>query len=192
MKTKLLFTVVAMACGLTSYVAQNVITLEGQYLGKNLFVKNTYGTGGVGYCITEIKVNGKTTRDKINADIFQINLAECGLKTGDKAKVEIICKAGCTPKTNPLVLNPAALESNGSLVLDGTFKWQNLYVSNSKGSEGVKEVLVNGKSVSAKTKSDFFEIDLMSLGLNDGDKIKVEFKYSKGNDPVIINPEAVN
>ena len=36
-----------------------VIILEGNYQGKNLYIQNPFGSGGVGFCVTEVKVNGK-------------------------------------------------------------------------------------------------------------------------------------
>jgi hypothetical protein len=190
MKTKLL-KIIALSCVITTSFAQNNLVLEGQYLGKNVLVKNSFGPGGVGYCVSEVKVNGKATKDKINADIFQIDLPQAGLKQGEKVKLEIVCKNGCTPRVAPLILNPGAL-GNTSLVLEGTFKWQNIFIANTDNTTGVNEVVVNGKSVASKVTSTIYEVDLMSMGLNNGDKVKIEFRYSRGHDPLVINPEALN
>ena len=38
-----------------------VIILEGNYQGKNLYVQNPFGSGGVGFCVTEVLVNGNIT-----------------------------------------------------------------------------------------------------------------------------------
>jgi hypothetical protein len=190
MKT-ILLKIITLSCVITASFAQNNLVLEGQYMGKNVLVKNSFGTGGVGYCVSEVKVNGKTTKDKINADIFQIDLSQAGLKQGVGVKIEIVCKSGCTPRVAPLILNPGAL-GNTSLVLEGTFKWQNVFITNADNTSGVDEVVVNGKRVASKVTSAIYEVDLMSMGLNDGDKVKIEFRYSKGHDPVVINPEALN
>lgn len=190
MKTKttlVTFLVLLMVSGVNAQKSETT-RIEGKYTGKNLLVKNYFGTGGVGYCVNEVRVNGKTTQDKINADLFQVSLTSCGLKIGDPVKVELICKQGCTPKNHPMVMNPGAIENNG-LVYEGKFKWQNIFISNAN---GVKEVSVNGKHINTDTKNGILEIDLLSLGLNDGDNVKLEVKFTSGNDPVLINPEALN
>lgn len=184
----------------------DVISLEGVYQGKNIFVRNAYGPGGIGYCVNEILVNGEISADKINSDIFEINLEHFKLKTGDKVKVDIKYYTGSTP----VLINPGALikppktmkTRENSLTIDGFFKWQNLYIYNPAtcqgNARGVKQVLVNDKEITLQSNSEIFEIDLAALGLlegdkklNDGDKIKIEIKYLEGSDPVIINPEAI-
>lgn len=207
---KLLFCVALACLGLTT-LAQNksvaTATIEGSYQGKNIFIKNTYGPGGVGYCINSVKVNGHITTDKINSDIFQVDLSACKLKAGEKVKVELVYYEGCTPGS-PMVLTPGALINNAgekgtTIVIEGTYKWQNLFVScalmpNGKGN-GVKEVFVNGKKIMGDIHSEIFEVDLVDIGLKgeevklkDGDKVKIEFKCEKGYDPLLINPEAIH
>jgi predicted DNA-binding antitoxin AbrB/MazE fold protein len=197
---KLVVKIVIAICILSaSTYAQNkpteTIAIEGQYSGKNLVIKNSFGPGGVGYCVTETKVNGKVTKDEINANLFQVDLAAAGIKEGEKVKVEISYLKGCASLSKPLIINPAALVSNNTFVIEGTYMWQNLFVINlhvSKTEYSIKEVLVNGKSVSIKNNSDVLEIKLQAMNFKEDEKIKIEFKYAKGLDPVIINPEAIN
>ncbi len=40
--------------------------------------------------------------------------------------------------------------------------------------------------------SDILEIKLQAMNLKENEKIKIEFKYARDLDPVIINPEAIN
>ncbi|MCE3228267.1 MAG: hypothetical protein K0S32_2818 [Bacteroidetes bacterium] len=171
------------------------LIVEGFYSNKNIFVKNSYGPGGIGFCVTEVKVNGRITKDEINSNIFQVHLDAFDLKTGDKIKVEIKHLKGCAPLTSPLVLNPSAFSDKDSemLIMEGLFLWQNVFVFNPRTSSGkysVKEVIVNGKPIS-EINSDIFEINLTKLGLENEQKIKIEFRHEKLYGPVILNPEAI-
>ncbi len=183
------------------------IIIEGYYNLKNIFVKNSFGVGGIGFCVIRTKVNDEVTTDEINANMFQINLSLCKLKLGDKVKVVIKYKRKCAPNEKPLILNPGALlktnkeETQLSLIYEGKFMWENLFVCNPRVSNsnayGIKEVLINGKGLSyTEINADVFEINLSKMGLNkeikEGDKVKIEFKYLKGCDPVIINPEVLH
>lgn len=187
----------------------DTLIMEGLYADKNIFIKNPYGTGGIGFCVFEVSVNGMITVDEINASMFQIKLDYPGLKlkNGDKVKVEIKYFKNCTPFKEPLVMNAGALTVPGvgkisSLIVDGKFMWSNVFVVNPRvagaDSFSVKEVFVNGKKLPILFNSDVFEINLTALGLqekeklNDGDKIKIEFKYQTGFEPIILNPEAIN
>src|SRR6476620_9899947 len=103
-----------------------VIILEGNYQGKNLYVQNPYGPGGVGFCVTEVKVNGNITTDETNSSAFEIDLKPHKLNIGDKVEVKIFHKDGCHPKVlNPEVLRPKSTFEIISMVIekDGTLKW---------------------------------------------------------------------
>src|SRR3954471_6660023 len=84
----------------------NVIVLEGNYQGKNLYVQNPFGSGGVGFCVTEVKVNGNITTDEIPSSAFEIDMKPHKLNIGDKVEVKIFHKEDCKPK----VLNPEVLK----------------------------------------------------------------------------------
>jgi hypothetical protein len=76
--------------------------LKGHYHGKNLLVENPYGPDGIGFCVVEVKVNGKITTDEINNQSFDVDFSALGLKEGDAVEVELIHKKGCEPVvTNP-------------------------------------------------------------------------------------------
>ena len=50
-----------------SFIAKsNVLVVEGKFQNKNIYIQNAFGTNGVGFCTTEIKVNGAVTTDEIN------------------------------------------------------------------------------------------------------------------------------
>ncbi len=108
------------------YAQGNVIILEGNYQGKPLYVQNPFGPGGVGFCVTEIRVNGNITTDETNSSAFEIDLKNQKFNIGDKVEVKIVHKEGCKPK----VLNPEVLKPRSSFEItsmgadkDGTFKW---------------------------------------------------------------------
>ncbi|MBA2611218.1 MAG: hypothetical protein H0U95_04550 [Bacteroidetes bacterium] len=199
MKKQVLKTLIAVCILSLNNYAQNKptenITFEGYYSGKNVFVKNSFGASGVGYCVAETKVNGNVTKDEINANLFQIDLSAVGLKQGEKVKIEISYYKGCTPLSKPMIINPAVLANSNTFLIEGTYLWQNLFVINPKttdGKYGIKEITVNGKIITRKIDSDIFEIKLQVMDLKEDEKIKIEFKYEKGCDPIILNPEAIH
>jgi hypothetical protein len=103
-----------------------VIVLEGNFQGKVLYVQNPFGPGGVGFCVTEVKVNGNITTDETNSSAFEIDLKAQHLNLGDKVEVRIFYKDGCKPK----VLNPEVLKPRSSFEItamtadrDGNLKW---------------------------------------------------------------------
>lgn len=199
MKKQLVKMVIAICVLTINAYAQNkpteTIVMEGTYLGKNPVIKNSYGPEGRGFCVTETKVNGKVTKDEINANMFQIDLAAAGIKEGEKVKIEISYLKGCAPLSRPMIIDPAAFMNNNTVTIEGIYMWQNLFVINpyvSKTEYSIKEVLVNGKTISTKIDADILEIKLQAMNLKENEKIKIEFKYSKGLDPIILNPEAIN
>ncbi len=83
-----------------------ILVLEGKFQNKNIYIQNFFGPNGVGYCATEIKVNGKITTDEVNSSAFEIDLAAMNIKPGQKVTIEISHKSDCTP----VILNPDALK----------------------------------------------------------------------------------
>jgi len=91
----------------TAGFSVSVIVLEGNYQGKNIYVQNPFSASGVGFCVQEVKVNGKVTTDEIGSSAFEIDLKALHLNIGDKVEVKITHKDGCKPKVlNPEVLKP--------------------------------------------------------------------------------------
>ena len=100
--------------------------VEGNYQGKPLYVQNPFTSGGVGFCVNEVKVNGNITTDETNSSAFEIDLKVHKLNIGDKVEVKIFHKAGCQPKVlNPEVLKPKSSFEVTSMTADkdGTLKW---------------------------------------------------------------------
>ncbi len=103
-----------------------VIILEGNYQGKNIYVQNPFGSGGVGFCVTEVKVNGNITTDEINSSAFEIDMKPHKLNIGDKVEIKIFHKEDCKPKVlNPEVLKPKSTYEVVSMSADkdGNIKW---------------------------------------------------------------------
>ena len=101
----------------------NVIILEGNYQGKNLYVQNPFGSGGVGFCVTEVLVNGNITTDEVNSSAFEIDFKPHKLAIGDKVEIKIKHKENCKPKVlNPEVLKPKSTFEVISMTIekDGT------------------------------------------------------------------------
>lgn len=103
-----------------------VIILEGNYQGKNLYVQNPFGSGGVGFCVTEVLVNGNITTDETNSSAFEIDFKPHKLAIGEKVEIKIKHKDDCKPKVlNPEVLKPKSTFEVISMTVDkdGTVKW---------------------------------------------------------------------
>jgi hypothetical protein len=108
--------------------AQVVLVLDGNYQGKNLYVQNPFGNSGVGFCVTEVSVNGNVTTDEIASSAFEIDLKNWQLKLGDPVEVKIKYKGDCQGK--PKVLNPEVLKPKSTyevvkmdISTDGTIKF---------------------------------------------------------------------
>lgn len=102
------------------------IVLEGVYKGENLYVENPYASSGVGFCVSEVLVNGNTTTDEINSSFFEIDLSIYNFRYGAILKVVIKHKKGCTPR----ILNPEVLTPESTFVIksisvdkDGFLNW---------------------------------------------------------------------
>jgi hypothetical protein len=104
--TRLIFTTLLFSLFHWAIFAQTLV-LEGNYTGKNLYVQNPFSSDGVGFCITEVEVNGKTTATNTTTSAFEIKLDF--LKVGTPVKIVIHHKEGCHPK----VLN-TPMHGNGN------------------------------------------------------------------------------
>jgi hypothetical protein len=175
------------------------MTVNGVYNGKDIFIRNSFGGNGVGFCVSQVNVNKNITTDEINASVFNVDLEMHKLKLNEKFTLEVFYKEKCGIPDGVLLLNPGAIKQkdpsgNNVLVVEGKSFDQTLMVVNprsNKGIYGVKEVNVNGKKVENINK-DVFLIDLYKMKIKYEEKIKIEFKYEDDCDPFIINPEVIN
>src|SRR6201997_1389166 len=103
-----------------------VIVIEGNYQGKNLYVQNPFASGNVGFCVTEVYVNGNLTTDETQSSAFEIDFKPFKLTIGDKVEIKVKHKEDCRPKVlNPEVLKPKSTYEviSMSVATDGTLKW---------------------------------------------------------------------
>lgn len=110
----------------SAFAQQNVLIIKGTYHGENLIIDNPFTSTGLGYCISEIRVNGKMSTDEINSSSFEIDLSVYQLKKGDEITIAIKHKEGCTPKAvNPNVLEPRSTFDTQSIKVDmnGVLSW---------------------------------------------------------------------
>lgn len=126
MKKVFIVLLVVLASSFRVFSQGGIIILEGNYQGKNLYIQNPFGSGGVGFCVSEVKVNGNITTDETNSSAFEIDLKPHKLNIGDKVEIKIIHKEDCKPK----VLNPEVLKPKSTFEIitmsvdpDGTVKW---------------------------------------------------------------------
>jgi hypothetical protein len=121
------FLIILSTTFITKGLAQGgVIILEGNYQGKNLYVQNPFGSGGVGFCVTEVLVNGNITTDEINSSAFEVDFKPHKLNIGEKVEIKIKHKEDCKPKVlNPEVLKPKSTFEVISMTVDkdGNVKW---------------------------------------------------------------------
>jgi len=125
---KYIFTILVFALALANrgFAQGGVIILEGNYQGKNVYVQNPFSGNGVGFCVTEVLVNGNITTDEINSSAFEIDLKPFNLTIGQPVEIKIKHKEDCKPKVlNPEVLKPKSTFEVISIALekDGTLKW---------------------------------------------------------------------
>lgn len=121
---KLIYTFTLVVLSAFSYAG--VITLEGNYQGKNIYVQNPFAGSGVGFCVSEVLVNKEVSTDEINSSAFEIDLSVFGFANGDKVTIEIKHKDDCKPKVlNPEVLKPKSTFEVVTMKVekDGSLKW---------------------------------------------------------------------
>jgi len=111
---------------LGSWTFAGEIVIEGIFQGKNLYVMNPFSSSGVGFCVFEVTINGKTSTDEINSSAFEIDLSIFQFNVGDKIIADIKHKDNCIPK----VLNPEVIKPKSTFTVslinvgkDGTLSW---------------------------------------------------------------------
>ena len=121
------YTLLFLILMISTFSFSNEMELEGVYKGKNLYIQNPFSDKG-GFCIQQIKVNGKITDDEIESSAFEIDFKKMNLKYGDALNIIITHKDACKPQ----IVNPEDIEPkevfyirNISLVKSNEkLKWQ--------------------------------------------------------------------
>ena len=91
----------------------SILSIEGTYQGKNLYVRNPTDYGGCGYCVTKVMVNGDVMPGGANVEAFEIDFANFNVAIGDPLFITIEHHEGCTPK----ILNPEVLLPRSTFVI---------------------------------------------------------------------------
>ncbi len=128
--SKLIFTAVLFAgTSAFSVLHAGELVLEGVYKGENLYVENPYSPVGVGFCVSEVLVNGRTTTDEINSSFFEIDLSIYNFRYGALLKIVIRHREGCKPRVlNPEVLTPESTFEIKTISIDkdGFINWSTI------------------------------------------------------------------
>lgn len=150
----------------TGFIQANagVIVLDGRYQGKNLYVQNAFSESGVGFCVTEVRVNGELTTDEWNSSAFEVDFLGRQLKLGDPVKIEIRHKDACkfpVRVLNPEVIKPTSTFKVSAMTVDkisGKLTWSTtgetgeltFIVEQFRWNKWVKVGTVRGKGIPTK------------------------------------------
>lgn len=109
-----------------SLAQPNTLVLEGNYLGKNIYIQNPFNESGDGFCTVEVRVNGIKMLQSTNSSAYVIPLDSFNFKLYDSVRIVITHENNCTPK----VLNTEHGPTNPTFVIDtisvdstGLLKW---------------------------------------------------------------------
>lgn len=116
-KSSLWLLTALLLCGLNSKA--ELIVLSGIYNGKDLYIKNSMTSTGVGYCIYEVRVNDRVTADEVNSAVISVNFKALSMKPGDRMEIVIRCKEDCAIR----VLNPEAI------MPESTFQMESVWIN---------------------------------------------------------------
>jgi len=137
------------------------VELRGIYQGDNIYVMNPFSSSGVGFCIQEVRVNGKVSTDEISSSAFEIDLSQYNFKLGDPVHILIKHKEACLPKIiNPHVIQTKSTYKISSIVVgrDQVLRWTttnetgalDFYIEQFRWNKWVKIGKVKGKGGSTK------------------------------------------
>ncbi len=121
--------ILILSLSLLSFAVQaneSTLVLEGIYQNKNIFVSNGFHSSGVGFCASQVKVNGDVTTDEVGSSAFEITLEALNLQPGEKITIEIVHSDDCTPK----IINPGDVQPTPSFTIvdmtinDGKLTWE--------------------------------------------------------------------
>lgn len=73
------------------------VVFKGIYRGENLCFYNPFGSGGVGFCVKKVTVNGKGSFN-LSSSLVEIDFNSVGLKIGDKFELYMKHVEECRPR----------------------------------------------------------------------------------------------
>lgn len=123
MKRFLLFFILTIA---SHFIHAGVLSVEGTYQGKNLYIQNPLDDEGFGYCVTKVTVNGDILIGETNNRTFEVDFADFNIGLGEPVFIVIESNEGCTPKIlNPEVLLPKSTYQVESINVskNGLLEW---------------------------------------------------------------------
>ncbi len=146
---------------LTGFSENQEMVLEGTYQGENLYVQNPFASSGVGFCVTNVMINGQQSIDEINSSAFEIDFSSYQLTKGASVKIKIEYKDDCTPRVlNPDVLKPSStfIISSMTVTPEGLFSFSTtnesgqlpFVIEQKRWNKWIKLATVNGKGNSGK------------------------------------------
>lgn len=163
-----------------------VFVYTGVYQGKDLYVKNPFSSDGVGFCVFEVKVNGKITSDEVNSSAFAIDLAQFGFNVGQPVEVIIRTKDECEPHLiNPNAIAPSSTCTVNDISLSTSqvhFKTTGetadlpFFIEQFKWNKWVVVAVVEGKGSASKMNSYAIDIPVVD-GIN---RVRVRQDDGKG------------
>jgi hypothetical protein len=106
MAIKKLFLSLFLLTGFVSLSPAGTIVIEGNFLGRSLYIQNGFAGSGVGFCSYMVRINGRVCTDEINSSAYEVDFSQFDIAMGTAVTVEIKHKDDC----KPMVLNPDALK----------------------------------------------------------------------------------
>jgi hypothetical protein len=105
--------------------AQSVVTLDGHYQGKNIYIQNPRAGNDSGYCVQKVLLNGKEIEFE-NTSAFQIRLDSLRLAIGDSVYIQILHDGDCNPKVLHDTYTPKSVFELVSIRVDSgsVLRWQ--------------------------------------------------------------------
>ena len=55
-------------------LASEILLLEGKFQNRNIYVQNGFDSG-IGFCVYEVRINGRVTTDEVNSSAFEIDFS---------------------------------------------------------------------------------------------------------------------
>ena len=142
------------------------LSIEGTYLGKNLYIQNPENEEGFGFCVTKVTVNGDLLPTGYSANAFEIDFSLFNIAIGEPLFIVIEHSAGCTPKIlNPEVLLPKSTFDISEINANSTGKisWTSVnengklpyYIEQYRWNKWVQVGEVSGKGTEVANKYEF-------------------------------------
>lgn len=105
------------------------IVIEGNYLGRNIYIQNGLAGSGIGFCSYMVRINGRVCTDEINSSAYEIDFTQFDIVMGAPVTVEIMHKDDCKPRVlNPDALKPKPTFDIGYITINqtGILSWKTL------------------------------------------------------------------